>query len=276
MLSFEMSSPETSTSENATQPVVITPLRPRKTRSKTGCTCCRLRKKKCDENRPICGGCRRLGFICSWIDSSEFSWKKKRGLTAAGSVNTTSSDSSSRSNSLDSHSPCVSEGLYDLQPKHVFSVRSTHQVLPTCLHATYMLYASSRYDLWPHTLRALDLEDPIEQKLLQLFIERTTPLLFCQAEAFTPSFLLQLLDWAFSDSLIMNSVLAVGTCSLGSDMEIAHIESRRLQCYGNTVKELKFCLTKWDGVDAEEALRLLTTTYLLILHEVCRIKCTRP
>jgi len=159
----------------------------------------------------------------------------------------------------------------------VVNIASALPVLPASrLHATYLLYASSLYDLWPHTLRVLDLEDPIEQKLLQLFIERTTPLLFCQAEAYTPLFVLQLLDWAFSDSLIMNGVLAVATCCLGCDTESAPMEAKRLQCYGNTVKELKFCLTKWDGLDAEEAFRLLTTTYLLILHEVCHFSCELP
>lgn len=31
--------------------------KPKRTRSKNGCFCCRMRKKKCDENRPACGLC---------------------------------------------------------------------------------------------------------------------------------------------------------------------------------------------------------------------------
>lgn len=35
-------------------------------RVRTGCYTCRRRKKKCDEARPICGGCGRNDLACSW------------------------------------------------------------------------------------------------------------------------------------------------------------------------------------------------------------------
>lgn len=35
-------------------------------RVRTGCLTCRRRKKKCDEARPICGGCVRNDLGCSW------------------------------------------------------------------------------------------------------------------------------------------------------------------------------------------------------------------
>jgi hypothetical protein len=131
-----------------------------------------------------------------------------------------------------------------------------------------LVHVSTLYEVWPHSLRVFDLVDPLEQQLLQEFIERTCPLLLCLAE-FTPSFVHQLLDFSFKDPLIMNGILAVATSSANLKPENPLFEAKRLQCYGDTVKELKLCLTKWDGSDAEEALRLLTTTYLLILHEVC-------
>ena len=41
--------------------------RPRRiTRTRTGCTTCRLRRKKCGEERPTCGACRRLGMECEY------------------------------------------------------------------------------------------------------------------------------------------------------------------------------------------------------------------
>ncbi|KAH7039575.1 fungal-specific transcription factor domain-containing protein [Microdochium trichocladiopsis] len=39
---------------------------PRFRRSKTGCRTCRLRRKKCGEQRPVCEGCRRNHLLCSW------------------------------------------------------------------------------------------------------------------------------------------------------------------------------------------------------------------
>jgi len=35
-------------------------------RSRTGCWTCRTRKVKCDEGRPICGQCTRIGHTCDY------------------------------------------------------------------------------------------------------------------------------------------------------------------------------------------------------------------
>ena len=49
---------------------------PSRVRSNNGCWTCRLRRKKCDEKRPNCGGCRALEITCyfeddkpDWMDS---------------------------------------------------------------------------------------------------------------------------------------------------------------------------------------------------------------
>lgn len=41
-------------------------LKPRKIRTRTGCLCCRLRKKKCNEIKPTCSGCQRNSLLCTW------------------------------------------------------------------------------------------------------------------------------------------------------------------------------------------------------------------
>ncbi|KAH7140696.1 fungal-specific transcription factor domain-containing protein [Dactylonectria macrodidyma] len=35
-------------------------------RTRTGCLTCRRRKKKCDEQKPACGGCKRNSLDCNW------------------------------------------------------------------------------------------------------------------------------------------------------------------------------------------------------------------
>ncbi|EGW33743.1 uncharacterized protein SPAPADRAFT_64973 [Spathaspora passalidarum NRRL Y-27907] len=37
-------------------------------RSKNGCLTCKIRKKKCDETRPVCSDCQRLKKKCTWVD----------------------------------------------------------------------------------------------------------------------------------------------------------------------------------------------------------------
>ncbi|KAK6461266.1 fungal-specific transcription factor domain-containing protein [Scheffersomyces coipomensis] len=38
-------------------------------RSRNGCLTCKIRKKKCDEGKPICSACERLSKECIWIDA---------------------------------------------------------------------------------------------------------------------------------------------------------------------------------------------------------------
>ena len=46
-------------------------------RSRTGCWTCRTRKVKCDEGRPICGQCTRLGHTCDY--SARLSFREDTG-----------------------------------------------------------------------------------------------------------------------------------------------------------------------------------------------------
>ena len=41
-------------------------------RSRTGCWTCRTRKVKCDEGRPVCGQCSRLGHVCDYSPRLSF------------------------------------------------------------------------------------------------------------------------------------------------------------------------------------------------------------
>lgn len=41
------------------------------TRTKTGCFCCRKRKKKCDERKPACSGCLRNNLKCVYPSENE-------------------------------------------------------------------------------------------------------------------------------------------------------------------------------------------------------------
>ncbi|KAJ0415186.1 fungal-specific transcription factor domain-containing protein [Aspergillus carlsbadensis] len=41
-------------------------------RTRSGCAECRRRRKKCDEKRPLCGGCVRNGLECKWLSETQF------------------------------------------------------------------------------------------------------------------------------------------------------------------------------------------------------------
>ncbi|AET39804.1 Zn(II)2Cys6 transcription factor Ecym_5001 [Eremothecium cymbalariae DBVPG len=48
-------------------------------RTVTGCLSCRRRKKKCDEQKPVCKGCQRNFIRCQWPDYSTGRIRRKRG-----------------------------------------------------------------------------------------------------------------------------------------------------------------------------------------------------
>lgn len=43
----------------------------KKRRSKSGCLTCRLRHKKCEEQKPTCDGCMRNHLICTWPQTNQ-------------------------------------------------------------------------------------------------------------------------------------------------------------------------------------------------------------
>lgn len=49
-------------------------------RSKKGCLTCKIRKKKCDESKPICSDCARLNKQCVYIDHQTMSAEEIRNL----------------------------------------------------------------------------------------------------------------------------------------------------------------------------------------------------
>lgn len=49
-------------------------------RSKQGCLTCKIRKKKCNETRPVCADCARLNKECVWVDYNTMSDEQIRVL----------------------------------------------------------------------------------------------------------------------------------------------------------------------------------------------------
>lgn len=49
-------------------------------RSKQGCLTCKIRKKKCNEARPVCADCARLNKECVWVDYNSMSEEQIRML----------------------------------------------------------------------------------------------------------------------------------------------------------------------------------------------------
>ncbi|KAH8693532.1 hypothetical protein BGW36DRAFT_300923 [Talaromyces proteolyticus] len=107
-------SPPESTLPNATKLDVPPPRIRLPPRSRTGCWTCRSRKVKCDENRPNCGQCARLGHLCDYSPRLSFRDDTPRVMERMSEVST--AGNAVWDTSIRLHSPPVSPGLYDSMP----------------------------------------------------------------------------------------------------------------------------------------------------------------
>lgn len=232
-------------------------LRPRRSRCKTGCSCCRLRRKKCDEKRPRCTACQRLDLICSWPDANEFTWRIRMGLSthsqpakaASATPNTASPVSTSPAASDQFTTISTADSEIHSHESHGYQGASPSS--PPCLPRPGL-------SPLPHQ----------SQWLLQLYFERTSESLVVLKPDTANPFIYTVLPWAFNDDLIMNTVLALGG-SFGSALDGA-TEEQSLMYYGRAIRQLKPALTIWSGSSLRETLRLLLVTLFLCFSEVCR------
>ncbi|KAL1965612.1 hypothetical protein VTN77DRAFT_5289 [Rasamsonia byssochlamydoides] len=106
--------PAGSTAVNTVTNLSVPPRARLPPRSRTGCWTCRSRKVKCDEIRPTCGQCARLGHVCDYSPRLSFRDDTPRIMERMSKVSTAGNaawDPSSRT-----HSPPVSPRLLDSMP----------------------------------------------------------------------------------------------------------------------------------------------------------------
>lgn len=61
----------------------------KKEKSRSGCTPCRIRRKKCDEHKPICHACERLRLPCAYEGLTQ---NKRKPTSISGAVSSALSD----------------------------------------------------------------------------------------------------------------------------------------------------------------------------------------
>ncbi|KAH6957633.1 hypothetical protein BKA56DRAFT_737805 [Ilyonectria sp. MPI-CAGE-AT-0026] len=71
--------PETAVSNAAPSAESAGPLRRPHRKSRQGCRRCKTRRVKCDESRPACGNCYRLGILCDYFNTAYPSNNHPRG-----------------------------------------------------------------------------------------------------------------------------------------------------------------------------------------------------
>lgn len=207
-------------------------LRPRKSRTKTGCLTCRTRHRKCDEKQPTCDNCLHRSLACSWpAETRRTSTADARNHgKPATTMATTRAIQVNKSSTGDSTAP------------------STNMTVPKPLP-------------WrPEGILA----DASSRSLFEYYILNTANVLVSSRKADNP-FLSCVLPRALSDDLILNCVLAMtGAHRAYADADHKYNYLYRKH-YALALSQLR---REISHSDAGQSIRFLLATLLLTLVEV--------
>lgn len=215
-------------------------------RTATGCLTCRLRRKKCEEQKPVCTGCDRNHLICAW----------PLGVSDSGSTSPTSQASGEKQWAVSA--PC-GDGRRSLSPTSSFDPLTE---LPSLYGQPY---SSSELPKW--------LNSGINGHLFQNYQNDTAAQMSAVRDGKTP-FLSMILPMAHVDERILHSVLAISGAHLQYFSEDFEYQSR--VHYSIALRSIKHALLDWQHKDAACLAKLLTATLLMCIYEVrCfRAACT--
>lgn len=210
-------------------------------RSKTGCLCCRRRRKKCDEGKPSCNACRRNFLICVW---DECVYTK----TAATS----------------SSAPDYS-GVGRVRSSPRVNNDTRARVQPAGAEVVDMVL--------PQVSLVDGIDDPIltsllpeSRILLEHYYYRTAEVMSPLPKASNP-FVTKLLPISYSNDLILQTLLVLSGVHYEEDVSRA-CQSTTWAHYGRLMKSLKNELTRHVTCDESTVVPLLIATMMLSFVEV--------
>lgn len=195
-------------------------------RVRTGCWSCRRRKKKCDEARPICGGCMRNDLGCQWPSTvpgrkhsgppEEFTRSDlddRRDSEAGvveelGSISTSGSPSPRRLSSGSSVGAQSVEGgePLDLDGATILDGQAHRRQSSTSNCEDSVISKTMVGNVVPRTLSMLPGYDAESYQLLSHYLGTTAD---CMANGTTPinPFLVQVVPLAFTSDLLLQLVI---------------------------------------------------------------------
>ncbi|KAJ6005575.1 hypothetical protein N7451_003519 [Penicillium sp. IBT 35674x] len=205
-------------------------------RSRLGCLSCRRRKKKCDEQKPICTACLRNNLGCLWPGSSP------------------QGEFIPRLQALDTRAIEDARALAFVAHPN-FPIGS----IPSC-PSSFALPGSisSVSQTW---------------RLLDHYLKDTANRLSCLQDAQNP-FLHTLLPVALNDELLMNSILALSGAHLMQRLPLLDREMQSLTwlSYNRALKQLRVALSTnfSTGTSVDAAWRALLVVLIFYLLEATR------
>ncbi|KAF3798174.1 Transcriptional activator protein UGA3 [Colletotrichum gloeosporioides] len=226
-------------------------------RSSAGCIGCRLRCKKCSEEKPHCTNCLRNAILCTWpeVGNREHAQLLRRTNPTRG-----------RSRSSKSGRTITDSRVVWLQSAAVVSKddqgdheRTLTEILGSLRRSIDLDFVSSR-----GPMRA-----PESRSLFHHYVHRTNKVMaVCQGNK--NPFLAELIPMAMSNDLILHALLPLSGVHQ-ADLSGFPVDHLTWVHYGQAIQCQKFGLTLMAQGDKEPLVPLLVTAIILCATETFRL-----
>lgn len=212
---------------------------PRK-RTTTGCLTCRMRRKKCDEEKPTCTGCQRNFLICTWPPGSKAGDAVSLTRHAGQKLFTVSNGS------VD-HVPIRSTASKSTASQPIIAFNAAASTLPHPLAFMPGPRRESDGLLFDHYLQITSMQIAGRVKPRNPFLSHLIPI-------------------AYTDAAVFQSLLALSGAQLCAKSSAYEHNAR--SHYAVTLRSVKHTLLDWRKADARALTGLLTATIMLCFYEV--------
>lgn len=210
-------------------------------RSRSGCLVCRRQHKKCDERRPVCSRCALKGHACQWPGTARREPERNRAR------------------SLIDDALSIQHSPYD-------SSHSREETLPLTSTSNEGSGPSGE-DPRPSTPLGCSL-GPVSSMFLAHFVAETSRFMAIVSPEKNP-FLTHMLPMAFSDELILHSLLALGGAHLERKQSSPEINMWVCRHYGRVICQLQDIISRKSSEPIEWP-RALLALLILYLIGVCQ------
>lgn len=209
-------------------------------RSKTGCLVCRRQRKKCDEQRPACSRCLSKKHTCQWPGTAR------------------------REPSPD-RTPSVHEDASPIQDFAPGTNTCGEEIFPS---TSTLNEGSGPGDEDLRLMAPLGCSlGSVSSMFLAHFVVETSGYMTIVSPKKNP-LLTHMLPLAFSDELILHSLLALGGAHLQSKQRSPEINTWVCRHYGRVIYQLQDTLSRKSS-ESMEWLRALLALLILYLIGVC-------
>ena len=240
-------------------------------RSTTGCIGCRLRRKKCSEEKPHCVNCIRNRILCTYprVGNKKHDELLRRTNPTRRNSNSSSIKSRDGKKMGEDHSECSSPRT----SRGSMAPSSPSSTISDTVETTIFDMAIIQVlNTFPRSLGAQIfsehslLKQPASRRLFHHYLHRTYKVMaICQGTR--NPFLRELIPMAMSNDLVLNGLLAFSGIHYADQTGIPVDEVTWLH-YGQTVQGEKFGLTLLAQGRKEALVPLLVTAMLLCIVEV--------